>query len=122
MVSPAQAHKLAGMRARAPSELPKVRACAKVILAQKQPEGQAAQEALTALRAVVGPIWGVGTALQYMSGQQAEMAVECAPKEEQGALDLARHIALEVLANAPHGQQAAERVQTLLQAMVSIKT
>lgn len=80
-------NKIARMRSQAPYELPKTRLCVNVvgtILA-----GGSAQEvahAVELLQAGVGPSWSVTQALQFLSGRQAEFAIECAPADQRPTL------------------------------------
>ena len=105
------------MHARAPREVPKVRACALVVLSRVEPQSPAAAAAIANLKTVAGRTWGVGTAVQYLSGQQAEMAIACAPPNEQPDLLMARQVALQVLEGSPNGQQADARLVALIQAI-----
>ena len=116
-ISKALISKLANMRAKAPREVPKVRACALVVLSRVSPQSPEAAAAVANLKTVAGRNWGVGTAVQYLSGQQAEMAIACAPPDDQADLLLARLLALQVLEAAPNGQQADARLVALILAI-----
>jgi len=80
-------YKLARMRQEAPYELPKVCLCANVIgtvLARRSEEEIGA--AVTMLKSGVGANWSVTQALQYLSGRQAEFAIELAAPDVRPAL------------------------------------
>ena len=86
--------KLAKMRSMAPHELPKVRLCAHLIhaIANEKSEEEINQS-LKDLRAGIGSNWSIPTAFQYMSGQQAEMAIDCGNSEEKAYLIEAKMLA-----------------------------
>lgn len=83
--------KLARMRSLAPHALPKVRLCAKLIHAIANEKGeQEIDQSLKNLKAGIGLNWSIPTAFQFMSGKQAEMAIDCATPEEKSYLIEAR--------------------------------
>lgn len=92
MTSPSLRHKIAKTRAAAPSELPKARLCAKVILAAL--EGQEAmKKAVADLKHGQDVTWSETRAFQFMSGRRGEFAADCGTPEEQKQLHFARQIA-----------------------------
>ena len=119
MVSAALQHKIAQQRAAAPSELPKARLCARVVLASL-PSGPGASggadlvAALAALKAGLGQKWSAVTAIQYMSGRQAEFAAECGLPQERVGLLLAHFVAKGVADGAqPLGGLGSAHVKAL---------
>lgn len=95
MTSPSLRHKIAKTRAAAPSELPKARLCANVILAALEGE-EAVQRAVAELKQGVGNNWSPVTAFQFMSGRRGEFAAECAAPEEKVHLLFAHLVARQV--------------------------
>lgn len=95
MTSVSMRQKIAKARAAAPSELPKARLCAKVILAAL--EGQESMKhAVAELKKGVGNNWSHTLAFQFMSGMRGEFAADCAEPDEQDQLHLARLLAKHV--------------------------
>lgn len=87
MTSPSMLAKLERMRRAAPHELPKVRLCANVInAALSGGSQQAVTEAIELLQAGVGRSWSIMQALQFLSGRQAEFAIDCAATDEKPLL------------------------------------
>ena len=79
MSSPVLQRKLAKMRQAAPQELPKVRLCADLVHALATGAGEGVvNDALAKLKACAGRNWAARQAAQYLSGQQAEFAIEFA--------------------------------------------
>ena len=119
MVSAALQHKIAQQRATAPLELPKARLCARVVLASL-PAGPGATgmedlvAALAALKAGLGQKWSAVTAIQYMSGRQAEFAAECGLSQERAGL-LWAHLVAKALADGaqPLGGLSSAHVKAL---------
>lgn len=95
MVSPSMMHKIAKARAAAPSELPKARLCANVILAALE-GGSAMQKAVAELKQGAGNNWSRTLAFQFMSGMRGEFAADCAVNEEREQLHFACLIAKQV--------------------------
>lgn len=79
--------KLAIMRSNAPYELPKAKVCAYVVgTLLSGGSDQEISQSIKLLKAVAGQNWSSTQALQYLSGQQAELAIDCAPEGERVAL------------------------------------
>lgn len=87
------------MRSAAPDELPKVRLCAHVVGTVLCGMGSdAVAEAVGLLRAYAGAGWSTTHALQFLSGRQAEFAIDCAVPREKAVLYAAHLLAKEVCA------------------------
>lgn len=87
MTSPSMLHKLARMRSDAPYELPKARLCAVAIgTALAGGTEQEVSQAVELLKACAGRNWSMTHALQFLSGRQAEFAIDCAGADEKPAL------------------------------------
>lgn len=87
MTSPSMLNKLASMRSNAPYELSKTKLCANVIgtvLAGGSDEE--VSQAIELLKAGTGRNWSITQALQFLSGRQAEFAINCASDGERSAL------------------------------------
>lgn len=109
MTSPSMLAKFARMRSNAPSELPKVRLCANVINAILHGGSQqAVTEAIKMLQAEVGRSWSIMQALQFMSGRQAEFAIDCAQTDEKPSL-YTIHLVAKAVCNE-NGLSAVENV------------
>ena len=115
-------YKRAKMREMAPLALPKTLACAMVVLSSHQQDSDLAKQSRAALRMLAGPSWGVGTAVQYLTGTQAEMAIACASPDDQATLKLARALSLRVHELAPNGQGATALVAVLAQNVLADDT
>ena len=83
--SPALLHKIAKARAAAPSELPLVRQCARVVLAWAT-ENVEQEVELAGLKAAHGSNWSLITALQLLSGRRGQFAAECGAPRERATL------------------------------------
>lgn len=94
MTSPSTLNKLTLMRRNAPYELPKARLCANVIgtVLAGGTELEVAQ-AIERLKAGAGRNWSFTQAVQFLSGRQAELAIDCAPADEKVALYAAHLLA-----------------------------
>jgi len=90
--SPALLHKIAKARAAAPSELPLVRQCARVVLAWATESGEQ-EAAIAGLKAAHGSNWSLITALQLLSGRRGQFAAECGAPHERATLFLAHLLA-----------------------------
>lgn len=119
MVSAALQHKIDQQRAAAPLELPKARLCARVVLAAlaEDPSASGGADlvaALAALKADLGQRWSAVTAIQYMSGRQAEFAAECGLPQERAGL-LWAHLVAKALADGaqPLGGLSSAHVKAL---------
>lgn len=85
-------YKMEQMRRDAPLELPKARLCGEVVIAVLGKESDL-DAALASMRAGLGPVWGVLTAFQFMSGKRGLYAAECAQGAERDRLIKAHRIA-----------------------------
>lgn len=118
MTSKSLQAKIAAMQTRAPFELPKVRLCADVIL-QHLMSGKEQPQTIAALKAIIGPNWSETTAVQFMSGRQAVLAIECARPEERRTLYAAHLIAKELCCMADLTSAARKTLEMpAIQAMV----
>lgn len=96
MPSPSLLAKIAKQRAVAPSELPLVRRCARVVLAWLAQEGEGSADlrrAIAQLKEEHGSNWSLITALQLLSGRRGQFAAECCCPDESGLLYLAHLVA-----------------------------
>ncbi len=86
------------MRLSAPNELPKVRLCANLVLTfATGGEEEAVNNALRRLKSGTNRSWGTAQALQYLTGQQANFAIEAAPPAECDQLRRAQVLAKTLL-------------------------
>jgi hypothetical protein len=83
--SPALIHKIAKARATAPSELPLVRQCARVVLAWATESGEQ-EAAIAGLKSAHGSNWSLVTALQLLSGRRGQFGAECGAPDERATL------------------------------------
>lgn len=83
--SPALIHKIAKARATAPSELPLVRQCARVVLAWATESGEQ-EAAIAGLKSAHGSNWSLVTALQLLSGRRGQFGAECGTPDERATL------------------------------------
>lgn len=87
MTSPSMLNKLANMRSNAPYELPKTKLCANLIgTILACGTDQEISEAIELLKVGAGRNWSITQALQFLSGRQAEFAIDCAPEGERATL------------------------------------
>lgn len=107
--SPALLHKIAKARAAAPSELPLVRQCARVVLAWATADGEQ-EAAIAGLKAAHGSNWSLITALQLLSGRRGRFAAECGAPHERATLF---HAHLLAKACCHQGDLGAVRMPTL---------
>lgn len=106
MPSKSLEHKIRRARENAPSEVPKARLCAAVVLALTRPDPMG--EPLQALKKHLGSNWSPMLALQYMSGRRGAMAAEASPREDRVELYLAHLIAKQACSG--NGPGAVESV------------
>ena len=90
--STALTRKIEKQRQAAPSELPKARLCAAVVLSVFDDESDF-DLAVSKLKVDQGNNWSFITAFQYMSGRQAKLAAECGHVDEQEKMLLAHRLA-----------------------------
>ncbi len=90
--SKALAAKIRKQRELAHALLPKVRLCARVVLAILREDAEF-DRAIAELKAALGTNWSHVSAIQFMSGRQALFCAECAVAHEQQDLLLAHHLA-----------------------------
>lgn len=105
MTSQALRSKIQKTRAVAPSELPKARLCAAVVLAALEGE-PAVIGAIAKLKEGLGANWSAKTALQFMSGRRGQFAAECAPSEEMPQMKMAHLVAKQICSNEGLGAVA----------------
>lgn len=90
--SPSLLFKIAKARAEAPSDLPLVRHCARVVLAWALNDVEL-DAALKALKDSHGARWSLTTALQLLSGRRGQFAAECGKMDERFMLYFAHLLA-----------------------------
>jgi hypothetical protein len=90
--STALRHKIAKARAQAQADLPRMRACARVVHSLGGTQEQT-EKALADLKAAFGSNLSLTTALQLLSGRRGQFTAECAPIGERKSLYAAHLIA-----------------------------
>ncbi len=89
-------YKLDAMRRDAPLHLTKARLCSDLVFALCGIDSEQSVEVrLKALKAGLGSRWSVVSALQFMSGQQAEFVIQICAVQERPRLLLAHMVAKE---------------------------